>query len=139
MKIQAMYMPTVVPKHYKTTETWVKIVRHWVKDEDGELVLDETTGKKIKAGPNTLEIYQKESTGGILFKFPRGHSIRLTTPEQIKQFRLTDQPKLVDMDSGEEVNEQGVPVSLAGVIAGANNVSGGDFGNPELAADNGVE
>lgn len=139
MKIQAMYMPQVVPKHYKTTETHVKIIRHWVKDEDGEFVLDETTGKKIKAGPNTLELYEKESTGGILFKFPRGHSIRLTTPEQIKQFRLTDTPKLVDMDSGEEVNEQGVPIALAGIIKGANNVHGGDFGESDVQAENGVE
>ena len=139
MKIQAMYMPSVVPKHYKTTETHVKIVRHWVKDEEGEFVLDETTGKKIKAGPNTLEIYEKESTGGILFKFPRGHSIRLTSPDQIKQFRLTDTPKLVDMDSGEEVNEQGVPVSLAGVISGANNPNGGDFGSVEVPETSGVE
>lgn len=130
MKIVAAYMPKVVPKTYKTTETHCKIVRHYVLDENGEPELDPDTGKKIKAGPNTLEMYQKESTGGILFKMPRGHSIRLTTPEQIKQFRLTDKPFLVDLDSGEQVDESGVPVSLAHLIKESTSmeVAGGDFG-----------
>lgn len=139
MKIVAAYIPKVVPKTYKTAERHCKIVRHYVQDADGNPELDEH-GKKIKAGPNTLEYEDRESMGGILFKMPRGHSIRLTSPEQIKQFRLTDKPFLVDLDSGEQVDESGTPISLAGLIKGDSDMmmnSGGDFG--EAPADEGSE
>lgn len=112
-------MPKALPKTFETTETHVKIIRHYVMEEDAkgkEVFAVDENGRKIKAGPNTLEFTQVPSFGGILFKFPRGHSIRLTHPEQLKQFKLTDKPKLVDLDLGEEVNEKGVPLSLLAVI-----------------------
>lgn len=129
-RIVAAYMPKALPKTFETEETHVKIVRHYVMEEDskGKMVpsLDEN-GRKIKAGPNTLEFVQVPSNGGIMFTFPRGHSIRLSSPEQLKQFKLTEQPKLVDLDLGEEVNAAGVPVSMLAIVADSNK-SGGDFG-----------
>lgn len=127
-RIVAAYMPKALSKDFKTTETHVKIVRHFVMDDDAKdgFARDEN-GRKIKAGPNTLEMQEVESKGGIMFTFPRGHSIRLTDPAQLKQFKLTENPKLVDLDLGEEVNEKGMPLSLLSVIS-ADGDSGGDFG-----------
>lgn len=129
-RIVAAYMPKALPKEFKTTETHVKIVQHFVKDDDPKskdgLARDEN-GRRIKAGPNTLEMHEVESTGGIMFTFPRGHSIRLTDPAQLKQFKLSEQPRLVDLDLGEEVNEKGMPLSLLSVINDEGK-SGGDFG-----------
>lgn len=130
-RIVAAYMPKALSKTFETVETHVKIVRHYVMEEDaktGKMIpsLDEH-GRKIKAGPNTLEFIQVPSNGGIMFTFPRGHSIRLSSPEQLKQFKLTEQPKLVDLDLGEEVNAAGVPVSMLAIVADSNK-SGGDFG-----------
>lgn len=128
-RIVSAYMPKALPKDFKTTEMHVKIVRHYVMTEDakGKEVFDvDENGRKIKAGPNTLEFIEKESTGGIMFTFPRGHSIRLTDPAQLKQFKLTDRPKLVDLDLGEEVNEAGVPLSMLAIVQeGEADVGGG--------------
>ena len=118
-RIVAAYMPKALPKTFETTETHVKIVRHYVMEEDAkgkEVFAHDENGRKIKAGPNTLEFVQVPSTGGIMFTFPRGHSIRLTSPEQLKQFGLTEQPKLVDLDLGEEVNAAGVPLSMLAIV-----------------------
>jgi hypothetical protein len=129
-RIVAAHMPKALPKTFETEETHVKIVRHYVMETDkkGETVFShDENGRKIKAGPNTLEFEQVKSFGGIMFTFPRGHSIRLSSPEQLKQFKLTEQPKLVDLDLGEEVNAAGVPVSVLAIVADSNR-SGGDFG-----------
>lgn len=119
-RIVAQYMPKALPKDFETTETHVKIVRHYVMEDDDkgkQVFARDENGRNIKAGPNTLEFEQKVSKGGILFTFPRGHSIRLTDPAQLKQFKLTEKPKLVDLDLGEEVNEKGIPLSMLSVIS----------------------
>lgn len=70
--------------------------------------------------------------GGVLIvvRGKPGHSIRLTSLEQALDFKLIDhdkyaelkadsrgllamRPRLVDLNTGEEVNEQGIPVNIA--------------------------
>lgn len=134
-RIVAQYMPKALPKTFETVENHVKIVQHFVKDEDAEdgFARDEN-GRRIKAGPNTLEFHEVKSAGGIMFTFPRGHSIRLTDPAQLKQFRLSEQPRLVDLDLGEEVNEAGMPISLLSVINDTDK-SAGNFGMADVEKD----
>ncbi len=130
-RIVAAFMPKALPKTFETTEQHVKIVRHYVMEEDKngkEVPAHDENGRKIKAGPNTLEFFDVPSKGGIMFTMPRGHSIRLTSPEQLKQFKLTEQPRLVDLDLGEEVNAAGVPIAMLSIIADGEARSGGDFG-----------
>lgn len=124
--IRPQYMPKALPKSFTTTETICEMVQEYKKDDEGEFERDEQ-GRKIKKGPATMVQKTIESKGGILFTFPRGHSIRLSTKEQIKQFGLSENPKLIDMASGEEVNEQGVPLSLAQYVTDAGKGKG-DFG-----------
>lgn len=130
-RIVAAYTPKALPKTFETVETHVKIIRLFVMEEDpktGKQVPSrDENGRKIKAGPNTLEFEQVPSKGGIMFTFPRGHSIRLSSPEQLKQFKLSEQPRLVDLDLGEEVNAAGVPTSMLAVLSNSDK-SGGDFG-----------
>ena len=38
-----------------------------------------------------------------------GHTIRLTSLDQLKQFGLDTSPKMIDANTGEEVDEHGVP------------------------------
>lgn len=115
MNIQATYIPTAMAKGYTTTEDRYRIVQQYVKDDEGKFERDEG-GKKIKAGPAQMIKETVESKGGILFTMPRGHSVRLTSREQIEQFKVATKPKLVDLDSGEECDETGRPLSLVAFI-----------------------
>lgn len=108
MRIVPQYTPRAMPKTHVSIE-------------------DRYSIKKNKDGTKELVKEEVESKGGVMFTFPAGHSIRLATIEQIEQFRLTTKPRLVDIDTGEEVNELGVPVSLAQFVANGG-MSGGDFG-----------
>lgn len=55
-----------------------------------------------------------ESRGGWLFivRGKPGHSFRLTSLDQIKSLGLSERPRLIDNETGEEVNEQGIPLSV---------------------------
>ena len=91
----------------------------------------------------------REKRGGYFYSFPNGNSITLDKPatkgaaqslvedlsnlsegdevpmdkrvakSQLEMFGLTDRPKLVDLMSGEEVDERGVPLSLSQYVVGA--------------------
>lgn len=126
MRIAAAFMPKALPKTFETEEVHAKIVQNYIKDEDEKdgFARDEH-GKKIKAGPATVVFETVKSFGGVMFTFPRGHSIRLTTIDQIKQWGLSTKPRLVDMDSGSEVNEKGIPVNMQHLLEPG---STGDFG-----------
>ena len=128
-RIVAQYQVKAMPKDYTTTETKYSIVQEYMKDDEGKFERDEE-GRKIKKGPIQVVSEQVESKGGLLFTFPGGHSIRLTSPEQLKQFGLNENPRLVDLDTGEEVNEHGVPLSLANYVNDVS-ASGGDFGKAD--------
>lgn len=115
MNIQAQFVPTAMPKSFETTEDRYSIVQEYVKDDEGKFERDEG-GKKIKLGPAKMIKETVVSKGGILFTMPRGHSVRLTTAEQIKEFGVATKPRLVDLDSGEECDETGRPLSLAAFV-----------------------
>ena len=110
-----MFVPTAMPKGYTTTETQCRMVQKYKKDDEGKFERDEN-GQKIKAGPAQMITETVESKGGVLFTMPRGHSVRLTTREQIEQFKVATKPRLVDLDTGEECDEQGRPVTLMAFI-----------------------
>lgn len=119
MNIQPQFIPTAMPKGYTTTETRAKMVQLYQKDDEGKFERDDN-GKKIKAGPARMIIEEVETKGGVLFTMPRGHSVRLTSPEQIKTFNVATKPRLVDLDTGEECNEQGRPLSLVAFVSKSN-------------------
>ena|ERR1700753_3660888 len=93
MNIQPQFIPSAMPKTFKTVETRVKMV----KNADGT---------------KHMERKEVEVEGGVLFTMPHGHSVRLSSADQIKQFNVATKPRLVDLDTGEEVDEQGRPLSL---------------------------
>lgn len=74
---------------------------------------------KQKDGTMRMEPKQVPSKGGYLFTMSNGSQIRLESEDQIKHFGLDTKPKLVDITTGEEVNEQGVPLSIANLVSGA--------------------
>lgn len=111
MNIVPQFVPTAMPKGYSTIEKRYKMVDHYKLDDDGKPERDEN-GRKIKAMPSTMEAYDHVSNGGVLFTMPAGHSVRLTSPEQIKQFGVSTKPVLIDLDTGDEVDENGRPLKL---------------------------
>lgn len=128
-------MPKAMPKTFETVEKHAKLVHHYLKDNDEKdgFSRDEN-GRKIKTRA-TLEVEDVVSTGGILFTMPRGHSVRLTTKEQLDFFKVSTKPRLVDLDTGEEVNEEGIPLSLQEFVKSGAMNSSGDFGTDEALAD----
>ncbi len=116
-RIKAQFQVQKIPEDYKTFETQYVMV----KGRDG-----------------TMQMEQKQvaSTGGYLFSMPNGSQIRLETLEQIKQFKLDTKPQLIDITTGEEVNEAGVPLSIANLVHGA--VQEAMLPKP-VAGDGGVE
>ncbi len=74
----------------------------------------EQDGQPDKKGNIKHNLTQKKviTKGGWLIIFPNGHSIRLATDEQLRHFGLEQKAKLVDRDTGLEVNEHGIPVAL---------------------------
>lgn len=69
-----------------------------------------------------------ESHGGYLFviRGKPGHSIRLTTLDQIEAMKLSVHPRIIDDQTGEQVDERGIPLSVAHIVNGRSggNVSG---------------
>lgn len=78
----------------------------------------------------------EQSTGGVLIKVKGkpGHSFRITSLEQALDFKLIDndeyhelkndprgllalRPRLFDLQTGEQVNEQGIPLNIARELA----------------------
>lgn len=127
MAIIAQYMPKPLPKDHVSLETHCKMVQDYVKDDEGKYERDDN-GKRIKKGPARMERDDKvESRGGVMFTLPNGNSVRMATQSQLDLFGLTMQPKLIDTATGEEVDEHGVPKSLAAYVQDAI-ASKGDFG-----------
>lgn len=78
----------------------------------------EQDGKPDAKGNVRTRMVQKTviTKGGWLIIFPNGHSIRLATEDQLKHFGLEQKAKLVDRNSGLEVNQHGIPVALQHLI-----------------------
>lgn len=99
-RIKAQFDVQPIPKDYKTEAVEYQMV----KQKDGTLRMEP---KKVA------------STGGYLFTMSNGSQIRLESLDQIQHFKLDTKPKLVDIMTGEEVNEHGVPLSIANLVSGA--------------------
>jgi hypothetical protein len=61
-----------------------------------------------------------DSRGGWLFviRGKPGHSIRLTSLEQVEAMKLSIRPRMIDDQTGEEVDERGIPLSVAHIVNG---------------------
>lgn len=99
-RIKAQFAVQPIPKNYETTAVHYKMV----KQHDGTV---------------RMEQEQVPSKGGHLFTMANGSQIRLETLDQIKHFNLDTKPVLIDITTGEEVNEQGIPLSVANLVQGA--------------------
>ena len=118
MAIVPQYMPKALSKDHVSLETHCVMEQDYVLDEKGKVERDDQ-GRKVKRGPARLVMKTIESKGGIMFTMPAGHSVRIASPAQMELFKLTEKPKLIDSQSGEEVNEHGIPLSLAAYVANA--------------------
>lgn len=116
-RIKAQFSVQPIPKDYETFE------QVYVMEKD-------------KDGTKRMVAKQVASKGGYLFTMPNGSQIRLETLDQIKHFGLDTKPTLIDITTGEEVNEQGVPLSIANLVTGA--VTEALLPKP-VAGDSGVE
>lgn len=99
-RIKAQFAVQPIPKDYETVATHYKMV----KQHDGTV---------------RMEQVQVPSKGGHLFTMANGSQIRLESLDQIKHFNLDTKPVLIDIQTGEEVNEQGIPLSVANLVQGA--------------------
>jgi hypothetical protein len=104
--------------------------------DDYETFSTEYVMEKGKDGTKTMVQKQVPSKGGYLFTMSNGSQIRLETLDQIKHFGLDTKPTLIDITTGEEVNEQGIPLSIANLVQGA--VTEAMLPRP-VAGDGGVE
>lgn len=107
MGIRASYTVHKIPDSYVTE----KITFKYITDPDAEVVVGKKT-PKIRIEEKVIE------RGGWLFTFPRGHSIRCTSLEQIKLLGLSTEPRLIDDSTGLEVNKNGIPLDIAEHVTG---------------------
>jgi len=78
-------------------------------------VVDEKAPRNRWGEPRQKMVSEEvESRGGYLYivRGKPGHTIRLTSLDQIAAFGLSDKPKLIDANTGEEVDEHGVPLTV---------------------------
>lgn len=99
-RIKAQFAVQKIGKDYETTATEYEMI-------------------KQKDGTVRMEQKQVPSKGGHLFTMANGSQIRLETLDQIKHFGLATTPTLIDITTGEEVNEHGIPLSIANLVQGA--------------------
>ena len=105
MAIRAEYVVEKLPDSFVTKAV------HYEFIGDGE----DRKGKKLMK----MVSKEVESRGGWLFTFFNGSSIRLESLDQMPTFGLSPKPRLIDDQTGEEVDESGIPLSLKDVIAKA--------------------
>lgn len=139
----------------KLPDTYVTKERRYSFVDDDTIPPDRYGRKRQK-----MVVEDVETTGGWLFimRGKPGHSIRLTSLDQLAAFKLKSTPRMIDNESGEEVGEDGIPLIVKQQLNAAKslgNLSGpfntdidveqsvtGDeeFGTPELGdeADVGV-
>lgn len=126
MSIRAEYKVKKLGDDFVTQEV------HYAFEQDGD--------RKDKNGNLRLKMVPKliESRGGWIFEFPGkpGHSIRLTSLDQMKQFGIRDTPRLIDDQTGEEVSASGVPLDIAHLV---NEASGVEIAPSDDAPGGGVE
>lgn len=105
MSIKAEYIVRKLPQSFVTYENVSAYEQDPAPDADSP------------KPPKRLVQKQVESRGGWLVIFPGGHSIRLTSEDQMKTFGLSSEAKLVDMNTGLQVDAHGMPVDLAHLLS----------------------
>jgi len=90
----------------KLKETFVTKEKHYEFVDDDKAPPDRFGRKRQKMIETEVE-----SHGGYLYiiRGKPGHTVRLTSLEQIRQFNLDTSPRMIDANTGEEVDEHGVP------------------------------
>lgn len=117
MGIRMDFEVTKLPESYVTLQT------EYVFEDDPKQRKDRYGNARQKMVPKTTEL-----RGGWLIKVrgKPGHSIRVNSLEQALALKLIDadayarmqdggeiRPRLIDDSTGEEVNEQGIPIRIA--------------------------
>ncbi len=125
MAMRMDYEVRILPDSYVTHET------QYAFEEDPKQKKDRYGNPRTKMVSKQVEV-----RGGILIvvRGKPGHSIRLSSLDQALDLKLIDQdkynelighkdgllamrPRLVDLNTGEEVNEQGIPLNIARELA----------------------
>ena len=98
--IRVEYEVRKLPDTFVTTEKRYEFV------EDDKAPPDRFGRKRQK-----MVETEEESRGGYLFiiRGKPGHTVRFTSLDQIRQFGLGTTPRMIDANTGEEVDEHGVP------------------------------
>ena len=91
----------------KLSDDYVTKEKHYSFVDDEKAPPDRYGRKRQK-----MVVTDEESRGGWLFiiRGKPGHSIRFTSLEQLRAFGLTEAPRMIDNESGEEVGADGVPL-----------------------------
>lgn len=91
----------------KLSDDYVTSEMHYSFVDDEKAPPDRYGRKRQK-----MVVEKGESRGGWLFiiRGKPGHSIRFTTLDQLRAFGLSDTPRMIDNESGEEVGPDGVPL-----------------------------
>lgn len=113
MGMRVEYEVRKLPDDYITKE-----VRHSFIDDE-KAPPDRYGRKRQKMVVETVD-----SHGGWLFivRGKPGHSIRLTSLEQIEAMKLRAEPRMIDNESGEEVGADGVPLIVKEQLAAAKRI-----------------
>jgi hypothetical protein len=138
MGMRVEYEVRKLSAEYVTTERAYTFV-------DDDTVPPDRWGRKRQR----MVVEDKQSTGGWLFiiRGKPGHSIRLTSLDQLKDFKLKESPRMIDTESGEEVGSDGIPLTVKEQLNAAKrfgNLSGPggtdiDVSSPDLTGDEPIE
>jgi hypothetical protein len=129
-------------------DTFVTYEKRYSFVEDEKAIPDRYGRKRQKMVEETVE-----SRGGWVYvvRGKPGHSIRLTSRDQMETHKLSPSPRMIDDRTGEEVDNRGIPLSVSHLVGGGNRVSantGGKFntevdvtsnGDDDLAIEHGPE
>jgi len=106
MGVRVEYTVTKLPESYVTLET------QYAFEQDGDRK-DKNGSPKMK-----MESKQVEVRGGYIIKVKGnpGHSFRVMNEEQANALKLSLKPRLINTETGEECNQQGIPLSVAAAV-----------------------
>lgn len=76
--------------------------RKYLRDEDGEIVLDDQGRKTIESRQRVEKVV--EVPAGWMVYFPRGHSVRIETAAEMVRLGFMEEAELIDLDSEAEDN-----------------------------------
>lgn len=110
-------------------DTFVTYEKRYSFVEDEKATPDRWGRKRQKMVEETIE-----SRGGWVYviRGKPGHSIRLTSKDQMETMKLSAQARMIDDATGEEVDHRGVPLSVAHIVNGGVSANTGGKFNTEV-------